>query len=121
MPGFSVQILQDQITPKLIGLTGKMQQGVVKAWDEVGPSLVELARSIVPVRTGFLRDSIYYAVGQAEGGTPGLQFGASAEYAFWVEMGTRRMRAQPFIRPSLEAYQQKLLDAILQGVLDAFG
>lgn len=48
-----------------------------------------------------------------------MELGATADYAFWVEMGTRRMAAQPFIRPAFDANQRKLLDAVVLGVMIA--
>lgn len=47
-----------------------------------------------------------------------LQFGASADYASFVEFGTRHMVARSFIRPAFDANQQKLLDAMLVGALN---
>jgi len=47
-----------------------------------------------------------------------LEFGATAYYAPFVELGTRHMAARPFIRPAFDANQQKLLDAMLVGALN---
>jgi HK97 gp10 family phage protein len=49
-----------------------------------------------------------------------MDFGATADYASFNEFGTRRMAAQPFIRPALDANQQRLLDAMLLGVMNSF-
>ena len=54
------------------------------------------------MRTGRLRDSII--------ATPVVRFPdrtlvavwARAPYALWVEIGTRRMAAQPYLRPTLQ-------------------
>lgn len=55
------------------------------------------ARRIVPVDTGLLRSSI--RVGAV---TPrSARIHADAPYAAYVELGTRHMRAQPYLRPAL--------------------
>jgi HK97 gp10 family phage protein len=56
-----------------------------------------VARQLVPVKTGFLRDSIFVRQ------TGDLQFevGAAASYAAFIEIGTVYSEAQPFIGPAL--------------------
>jgi len=53
----------------------------------------EVAYSVCPVRTGYLRSTIQFLVQGLRGI---LQ--ATAEYAGFVEFGTRKMAARPFIR-----------------------
>jgi HK97 gp10 family phage protein len=48
-----------------------------------------------------------------------LDLGAEADYALYVEFGTRRMAAEPFIRPAVDGCEDKLLQALMQGVLQA--
>lgn len=80
--------------------------------------VVASAQSKAPVRTGFLRSSIYVKV---QGWV--AQFGALATYAIFVENGTRKMRAQPFLFPAVQAglpaLEQLLVDAIEQAKADA--
>ncbi len=59
------------------------------------------ARRRAPVRTGRLRRSIVPL--QLRPDRSGSRAGvwARAPYALWVEIGTRRMRAQPYLRPAL--------------------
>lgn len=59
-----------------------------------------------------------YAQQFREAGQAKMEFGARAHYALFVEIGTRRMAARPFMRPALDGTQQKLLDAILIGALN---
>ena len=55
------------------------------------------AQRLAPVDTGLLRSSI-----DSELTGPGhAKVHAHAPYAFWVEAGTSRMRARPFLRPAL--------------------
>jgi HK97 gp10 family phage protein len=116
MPSWSVKIVGDTVTPKLAAFAGKIQHEVEMGLDVVGADMVDLSRSLVPVRTGFLRDSIFHRVA---GFT--LDFGAEADYASYVEFGTRMMGPRPFLRPALDGSSQKILDAILVGCMNALG
>lgn len=54
------------------------------------------------VRTGRLRGSITWRIGQ-DGESPYADIGTAVFYAPFVELGTSRMQARPFLRPALEA------------------
>jgi HK97 gp10 family phage protein len=56
-----------------------------------------------PVRTGHLRSSIYATVKDWF-----AQIGAEATYALFVELGTRYMRAQPYLWPAIQEYLPSL-------------
>jgi HK97 gp10 family phage protein len=56
-----------------------------------------------PVRTGHLRSSIYGTVKDFV-----AQIGAEATYALFVEVGTRHMRAQPYLWPAIQEYLPSL-------------
>lgn len=65
------------------------------------------------VDTGRLRGSV---TGEYDGN--GVQVGTNVEYAFYVEEGTYKMRARPYIRPSIADHvqeYQEILKRILQG------
>jgi len=53
----------------------------------------EVAYNVCPVRTGYLRSTIQFFVQGLRG-----VLEATAHYAGFVEFGTRRMAARPFIR-----------------------
>lgn len=63
----------------------------------LGSIVAEKARGRAPVRTGRLRESIFAR--QTGKGT--LSVVAGAPYASFVEYGTRRMKARPFLRPAM--------------------
>ncbi len=74
--------------------------------------MVDYAKAIVPVDTGYLQRSIdWVAMGEGE-----WHFRAMAGYASYVELGTSRMRAQPFMQPAVDA----ILDEIEGKTDDAF-
>lgn len=60
------------------------------------------AKQLCPVDTGNLRSSISFRIEHVGATTVGV-VGTNVEYAPYVEYGTRRMAAQPFLRPALEA------------------
>jgi HK97 gp10 family phage protein len=68
--------------------------------DDRGRRVVARAAQLVPVRTGALRSSIGHEVRMTADG-PVLIISATAPYAGFVELGTSRMPARPFIRPAL--------------------
>lgn len=64
--------------------------------------VVNMAKVLCPVDTGRLRDSITWELGLTMG-LPTARVGTNVEYAPFVELGTRYMAAQPFLRPALAA------------------
>jgi HK97 gp10 family phage protein len=73
------------------------------------------AKIKAPVDTGFLRNSI----GVVSVTSREAVIGVGAEYGVYQEMGTRFMRAQPFMRPALENNREAIAglirDALLRG------
>ena len=114
MPNWSCKIIADTVTPKLVAFAGKIEKEVEMELEPVGADMEDIARGLVRVRTGYLQSTIYYKVNGMV-----LEFGATADYASHNEFGTWRMAPQPFIRPALDANQQKILDAIMTGALNA--
>lgn len=84
---------------------GKLD-ALIKAVPQVGDVVLDLAseeivshaRTIVPVDTGFLKSTIG-RIRQAPGR---WKVYALAHYASYVEFGTRKMAAQPYLRPAVE-------------------
>lgn len=62
---------------------------------------LDVARELVPVRTGYLKSTIAAKIGEASIGEVTAE--ASAEYAQYVEFGTYRQMAQPYFIPAIEA------------------
>lgn len=65
-----------------------------------GKLIVAKANTLVPVRTGQLKASIGYFYDQ---NSMTLTIYADMYYSGWVERGTARMRARPYIMPAIEA------------------
>lgn len=85
--------------------------------------LAERARELAPVRTGHLMASIHSELGESseirEAFTP-IQVRAEAEYATYVEYGTSKMAAQPFMGPAAAEIEPQIMeevDRVLDGLL----
>jgi hypothetical protein len=91
-------------------LTSDVAKDLVRRGIRVQNRAKELARTPPPslpgqppsVRTGRLRGSITWRLGQ-DGLSPYVDVGSAVVYAAYVELGTRRMAARPYLRPALEA------------------
>lgn len=65
------------------------------------------------VRTGRLRNSITYGVDTEE---PAVYIGSNVEYAPYVELGTSKMAARPFLKPAVENHAQEYMDLLKQAM-----
>jgi HK97 gp10 family phage protein len=80
-----------------------VQAVTLQVADQIGQALVERARELVPVDTGALQASITYRVEQTGSGEVHIIFGGYTHYAAFVELGTYKMAAQPYLRPALDS------------------
>jgi HK97 gp10 family phage protein len=67
-----------------------------------------------PVRTGYLQSTIY-----ARAKDWAVEVGASTAYAYFVEFGTRYMRAHPFLYPAVQQFLPELESYIIAGLEQA--
>lgn len=63
------------------------------------------AKTGAPVDTGALKNTIF----SAQAGSLTYKVTAPQHYAVYVEKGTRKMRAQPFLKPAIDAECPKLI------------
>ena len=88
----NVRILDNS---KLVKQASK--QAIERALEAIGLSAQRHAASICPVDTGNLRNSIKYKPEPSENA---VYFGTKVEYGKYVELGTYKMKARPFIKPA---------------------
>lgn len=104
-------------TQELVLLEVTLQRDVpILVLRRIGQRVLQLAKEIVPVRTGALRDSIT----MKEDGD-GIVIGSDLEYSIYVELGTSKMAAQPYIIPSLFQAINELeqeFPEFLQGIIE---
>lgn len=70
---------------------------ISKALEEIGLVAEGYAKMLCPVDTGNLRNSITH---EQEGENTEV-IGTAVEYAAYVEMGTQKMKAQPYLEPAI--------------------
>ena len=75
-------------------------------------TIADIARRLVPVDTGYLKSSIY-ALHLARHS----QVKVGAKYAGYVEFGTYKMAAQPFLRPAVDEQQRQILAAVAEAMI----
>lgn len=74
-----------------------MRGSIERALTRIGLSAEGYAKKECPVDTGNLRNSITNEVVQSE---KAVHIGTNVEYAAYVELGTVRTKAQPYLRPA---------------------
>lgn len=87
--------------------------------------VAETARLLAPVQSGELRDSIVVSDqllsqprrdgGRKGGGVYVGVLATQAFYAWFVELGTVKMAAQPFLAPAFEQHRQDIIDILGKG------
>lgn len=100
MSGAEVVLRLDQAALDLL-LEGPSSD-VARHLSEVAVRVERRAKRLCPVDTGRLRSSITHAL-FVEDGDLTAHVGTDVEYAAYVELGTSRMSAQPYLRPALFA------------------
>lgn len=91
-----------------------LKAAVQRGLDAIGDRCVGHAQNLTPVDTGNLRASIIHeregdyteVVGPSNAAAPIKDVG----YAVYVELGTRKMKAQPFLNPALNNYTSEYYD-----------
>lgn len=91
---------------RTIASKGKQAQAATNRELDLSSKRIErTAKTKAPVDTGALKNTIF----SAKAGNLTYKVTAPQHYAVFVENGTRRMRAQPFLRPALDAERPKLI------------
>lgn len=105
------------VTPKLLKGTALIKKAIGDQLEPAGQEMEATARQLAHVKTGYMRSTIYH---KTDPGQLSLELGAKADYALFQEMGTRKMAANPFIRPAVDAGLANLQSLIRDGILWAF-
>jgi HK97 gp10 family phage protein len=85
--------------------------GTIKSLIEIAAKMASQAKELAPVDKGVLRNSIGYKIEDLNTAEPQLEtsvkektgiVGTGVEYASYQEFGTKKMKAQPFLRPAVD-------------------
>ena len=82
--------------------------------ENTGDNMVTYGQGIVPVRTGNLMASIFAEVDEDN---LAVTLGATADYASFIEYGTVKMRAQPFLEPAAAIGQEEMNARIEEAIV----
>ncbi|WP_369455944.1 HK97-gp10 family putative phage morphogenesis protein [Brucella anthropi] len=114
----------EKLQKKLNAMPKLVKQEIRKALEQSAEEIVSLAKSLVPVDKGDLRDSIGWTYGDVPKGSISLGSVKASEltgdltitvyagnsqafYARWQEFGTQKMQAQPFFYPAYRALRRR--------------
>ncbi len=99
----------DEIIAKLPGNRDK----IIRA---AAAHILSVAVPRAPIRYGYLRSSGRVNTDYASSGFVNVEF--TAEYAAYVELGTYKMAARPYLKPSVEdeakLLEQRIKDGLIQ-------
>ena len=121
-----------QLMLELAEIASHIEARVIGGLDEVADKIVEDAKELCPVDTGALKRSIrkekqlvslypfIYNIGVAAGGhVKNSRTGREVDYATYVEFGTSRTPAQPFMGPAVEKNRGEIRRILSRKVLEA--
>jgi HK97 gp10 family phage protein len=100
---------------KLDRLDLTMRNRVDEALSHEVFSMRAVAQSLAPKRTGHLASTVY----AERVGEWAFKLGARAQYAYFVEFGTRFVRARRFLSRALESAMPGLVQRVCQAVREA--
>ena len=103
-------------------LRRRIERMIENVQEEVKGALTESALLVerdakikVPVDTGRLRSSISHSE-EFEADNPAVVVGTNTEYASYIELGTSRQAAKPFLYPALSENRQRIQRKIAESV-----
>lgn len=113
MSNFTVDIDRTAFDNKIRTVRILVNDEIKRVVTETADRVVTESKKIVPVDTGRLRDSIHSKV-MDEGFTAHVI--ADTPYAAYVEFGTSRMSAQPYLTPSLELVKPFYIEELKRAI-----
>lgn len=84
-------------------VTKGIADAIVRGLEKIGLMAEGYAKLAVPVDTGRLRNSITHA----QNGKDTVIVGTNVKYAPFVEMGTRKQKAQPYLKPAAQNHAEQ--------------
>jgi len=105
---------QSELQLRMERLDASMKTRVQQRLQELAESIKETAQHLAPVRTGYLRSTIF-----TEAADWTVTVGALASYAAYVEFGTRFMHGRHFLSRAVETHSSLLVGIVSQAVNDS--
>ncbi len=114
MARFHIVVVYNAI-PALMAFVETQSRMAVKSSAD---RIAQRARSYAPVQTGALRNSIE-SVSNLAGKEAEVR--VNAPYAAYVEYGTYKMDAQPFLTPAVREEEERFFASVGKGLFASFG
>lgn len=89
---------------------------IERALEAIGMVAESYAKRDCPVDTGRLRNSVTHAV---DGEERTVYIGTNVEYGVYIEMGTSRMRARPYLAPAATHHKEEYKQIAEQAMKNA--
>jgi len=102
---------RDEFRLKMERTDASMKARVQQRLEELAESIKDTAQRITPVRTGYLRSTIF-----TEATEWAVKVGASAPYAAYVEYGTRFIHGRRFLSQAVETHSPQLVNIVDEAV-----
>lgn len=93
-----IKIVEDNVQ-KVLNMT---DEAAAKALEEIGLVAEGHAKVYCPVDTGNLRNSITHTRDESS-----AYIGTNVEYGPYVELGTSKQKAQPYLKPAVQNHQDE--------------
>ena len=101
----------EEFTEAIRHFDSKMQEQLKQRLAEWAEKTRAEASRLAPVRTGYLRSTVYARTQEWN-----AEIGVEANYAGSVEFGTRYAQAKPFLNPAVQANAPELERLFLQAL-----
>jgi len=96
-------IIREIVSKLMTGLTEEGREKVNNELKRIALQIVRESKDLAPVDTGRLRSSITLEEETDSNGFLRLVVGSNVDYAPFVEFGTSRQAAQPYLRPAFRS------------------
>ena len=106
-----VKVKKDNIKKVKEAFPVAIRQGL----EDAGDATVGWAQDKCPVDTGRLRASIESQMPEETR----VEIGSAVEYGIFVETGTSRMSAKPFLKPAVTDHKDKIQNFIAKAIKEA--
>jgi HK97 gp10 family phage protein len=104
-----------ELQPKLDRLDLTLRSRVDEALNSEVSNMRAVAQNLAPRRTGFLASTVY----AERMGEWAFKLGARAQYAYFVEFGTRFVRARRFLSRASELAMPSVVQRVNEAVRDS--
>lgn len=111
----------DELQREISELGSKGSRVENKALKTAGEHLAERMREEVPERTGRLKESIEVSGVKTSKGKKKVEVGPTEYYGVFVEKGTSKTQADPFMARSYEAEKKNLQNIIISEIKKGLG